>query len=1093
MKKIILLFGTFLLCTSMLFAQKQISGKVTSKEDGGALPGVTVTLKGTTIGGTITDVGGNYKISVPAGSTTLVFTFIGMKTQEVEIGNQTSVNVVLESSATQLGGVVVTALGIKKDEKAVGYSVQQVKGDIIENGQNTNMINDLGGKVAGVQVTSGSGAAGGSSFITIRGNNSILGDNQPLFVVDGVPIDNSQYASGNPDNGNENNLTTGVAYSNRAIDINPDDIASVTVLKGGAATALYGLRAANGVVVITTKKGSANANGNKVSVSLSSSISFDVVNKLPDLQNTYAQGLNGVWKGPETANRYSWGPAISGLSYGTKGYMTNPSTQDPYGLGNYDWDNNGIIVANGTAHSSGNAVKAYDNVGNFFKTGLTIDNSLSLSGGNKDASYYCSLSNSTQDGIVPNNTFNRTTVKISGDARLAKKVTTSGSINYINSGGDRLQQGSNMSGIMLGLLRTPITFDNSNGSSDPVNTPSAYSFSDGTQRSYRGFGIYDNPYWSVNNNVFHDDVNRIIGMVSATYNPLTWLTITYRAGNDWYIDKRDGHFAVGSADADGLGQVQMDNHYSMDINSDLIANITKDITKDIHSNITIGNNMYQHKHTQEYIEGDGLAQPDFYDISNASTVLSRQWLDRKRTAAFYGDFGFDYKSMIFLNFTGREEWSTTLNDPFFFPSVSGGFVFTELPGLTDNKVLSFGKIRASYAIVANDVPYLYGSTTPYAQAAFADGWTSGISFPFQGLTGYAESSSLGNANLKPEQMKSFEIGTELKFLKNRLGLDFSYYSNTNKDLILEVPIASSTGYSYDLMNAATMTNKGIEVMLDITPVKSKNWQWDMNFNFTKNKNMVVSLAPGIDNVFLGGFTGAEIRAVAGEPYGSMYGNGWLTDGNGKVVIDDQPSSPTYKQPIADPNEKSAGTTQPKWLLGISNSVKYKNISLSFMFDIKVGGIMWDGTKGALCAMGRAGQTGTRGDSILYDGVMGHVDATTGKIVESGTNTLYTVRDQAWYLGNGGGFGSQSAQFIENANWVRLKELTLTYSLSANICKKIGFTNVAIFFTGRNLWLSTPYTGVDPETSLTGADNAQGIDYFNMPNTKSYIFGLKLSL
>jgi len=1109
MKKIILLFGTFLLCTSMLFAQKQISGKITSKEDGSALPGVTVTVKGTTIGGTITDVGGNYKISVPAGSTTLVFTFIGMKTQEVEVGNQTSVNVILESSATQLGGVVVTALGIKKDEKAVGYSVQSVKGDIVENGQNTNMINDLGGKVAGVQVTSGSGAAGGSSFITIRGNNSILGDNQPLFVVDGVPIDNSQYSSGNPDNGSENNLTTGVAYSNRAIDINPDDIASVSVLKGGAATALYGLRAANGVVVITTKKGASS--GNKINVSLNSSISFDVVNKLPDLQTTYSQGNNGVYQGPETHQSGSWGAPLSSLSYATPGYFTNAATQDPYGLGYYDWDKNGIIVKSGSAHSSGKAVTPYDNTKNFFKTGLTINNGLSLSGGNADASYYCSLSNERQDGIVPLNTFNRTTIKISGDTKLSKKITTSGSINYINSGGDRMQQGSNTSGIMLGLLRTPCTFDNANGYSDPANTPDAYTFPDGSPRTYRGgafvlqngsSGRYDNPFWSINNNIFHDDVNRIIGMVSATYTPLTWLNITYRAGNDWYIDRRNGDIAVASAGVP-LGQIQLDNHYSMDINSDLIANITKDITKDIHSNITIGNNMYQHKHTQEYIEGDGLAQPGFYDLSNASSVLSREWIDKKRTAAFYGDFGFDYKSMIFLNFTGREEWSTTLNDPFFFPSVSGGFVFTELPGLTDNKVLSFGKIRASYAIVANDVPYLYGSTTPYAQASNIDGWTSGISFPFEGLTGYQKSTSLGNPNLKPEQMKSFEVGTELKFFKNRLGLDFSYYSNTNKDLILEVPIAASSGYSASLMNAATMTNKGIEATLDITPVKTKNWQWDMSFNFTKNKNMVVSLAPGIDNVFLGGFTGAEIRAVAGQPYGSMYGNGWLTDASGNVVIDDNPASATYKQPIADPNEKSYGTTQPKWLLGISNSVKYKNISLSFMFDIKVGGIMWNGTKGALCYFGRASQTSTRGDSVLYSGVLGHTDANGNifhydangiEVKGSGSsNNYYTVRDQNWYQGNGGGFGSQSAQFIENANWVRLKELTLTYALSSSVCKKIGFSGIAIFFTGRNLWLSTPYTGVDPETSLTGADNAQGIDYFNMPNTKSYIFGLKLSL
>ncbi|MGD0712020.1 MAG: carboxypeptidase-like regulatory domain-containing protein, partial [Bacteroidales bacterium] len=359
MKKIALLtVFTVLMGVQCIFAQKQITGKISSSADGTTLPGVTVSVKGTTTA-TYSDVNGKYSITVPASATTLVFSFIGMKTQEVEIGNLSSIDVKLESSATQLGGVVVTALGIKKDEKALGYSVQQVKGDIIEQGNNTNVINDLGGKVAGVQVTSGSGAAGGSSFITIRGNNSILGDNQPLFVVDGVPIDNSQYNSGNPDNGAENNLTTGVAYSNRAIDINPDDIASVSVLKGGAATALYGLRAANGVVLITTKKGAPSSNGNKVNVTFGSTVSLDKVNKLPDLQNTYAQGDGGVWLGPETHCSTSWGPALSTLNYANPGYFTNAATQDPYGLGYYDWDKNGILVSSSDPNSSHKTITPY--------------------------------------------------------------------------------------------------------------------------------------------------------------------------------------------------------------------------------------------------------------------------------------------------------------------------------------------------------------------------------------------------------------------------------------------------------------------------------------------------------------------------------------------------------------------------------------------------------------------------------------------------------------------------------------------------------------------------------------------------------------
>jgi len=1077
-----------------VFAQRTITGTVTSADDGTAIPGVTVVAVGVPGIGTITDLNGKYSLSIPGNVKELQFSFVGMKTEEVEIGAKNSVDIKLATETVKLGEVVVTALGIKRETKALGYSVQDLGGEKLERVENANVLNSLNGKIAGVQITNSSGASGSSAYINIRGQSSIGGDNQPLIVIDGIPIDNSQNYSGNPDQGT-NNLTTGVAYSNRAIDINPDDIQDVTVLKGGAATALYGLRAANGVIVITTKKGSSMQGANAYNVSYSTSVSFDKISQMPEEQTKYAQGLNGKWSGPQTGNRNSWGPLIDTMRFTNVGLTP---AMDANGDGIYDWDRNGILVGKSDPRvtSSSKKAVAYDNVGDFFKTGTTYNNAVSIGGGTNLSNFYLSLSNLKQDGIVPNNTFQKTTVKISGEAKLTPKFTASGSANYINSGGDRIQQGSNLSGLMLGLVRTPATFDNSNGYSDPVNTPAAYMFPDGEQRSFRGYGIYDNPYWTVNQNKFTDDVNRMIGNFSAVYIPVEWFTATYRLGGDFYSDRRKSYFAIGSS-AFTAGQVFEDQHYNRDINSDLILNAKKNLTKDIKLDFTLGNNIFQTYHQQLYVEGDQLSQPDFYQISNAQSIVSRENQSKKRTAAIFGELGLSYQSLVFLNFTGRNEWSTSLpksKNSFFFPSASLGFVFTELGGLKKSNVLSFGKLRASYAVIANDAP-IYGTLNYFAPGFYNDGWTTGISFPFLSTTGYMTDDGLGNSSLKPEKLKSLEFGTDLRFYKNRIMLDVAYYSNRNEDLILWVPLAGSSGYTSTLMNAATMTNKGVEITLTAVPFKKKDWDWTITINFSRNKNEVVALAPGVDNVGLGGFTGAEIRAVVGKPFGSIFGTQWVTDKNGKLVINDDPSDPNYGRPIMSLEEGFLGSVQPDWTSGITNAFRYKNIGFSFLIDIKQGGKMWNGTKGIMDALGTSKETETRGEKTTFSGVKGHLDA-NGDLQTSGVaNNIQTTLDQSWYNGLGGGFGGPSGQFVEDANWIRLREITISYTLGDKFLKKnVKFVKgLDIYFTGKNLWLKTPYTGIDPETNLYGASNAQGIDYFNMPGTKTYTIGLKLKL
>jgi len=1069
MRKLTFLLACLILVSvGMVNAQsKSISGKVFSADDGQPVIGATVKVKGTSVG-TITGTAGEFKIVLQGTANKLIVSYVGMKTVEVDATNNLVVK--LMSDARQIDEVVVTALGISRERKSLGYAVQDVKGEAINNAETGNVLTAMSGKLAGVNITSSAGTAGASSFITIRGQNSITGNNQPLFVVDGVPIDNSMDASGNPDDG-INNLTNGVAYSNRAIDLNPDDIETISVLKGGAATALYGMKAGNGVVVVTTKKGS---NSGKMKVSLSSSVSVDNVSQLPATQKLYAQGVNGVYS---TTTPYSYGPLLSNMRY--DGSTT--STRDIHG--------NLVLATSPSAIASAIPI-AYDNVGNFFQTGTTINNSLALSGGDKVSNFYASLGNTTTQGVIPMNTFDKTSIKLSGETKLGSKVTVSGSANYVRSGGDRVQQGSNTSGVMLGLFRGATSFDNGNGhGKDGYKFTDSYMYADGTQRHY--YSGYDNPYWTVNQNMFNDQVDRVLGNLSVVYKPITELTIAYKIGDDFYSDRRKGHFAIYSSSAPD-GSQQVDNHYNNSLNSDLTVNFNKELFTDFNANITVGQNMYQTNYQQFFAEGDGFVIPDFYHISNTSSQFVREYSSEYRTAAFYGDFQFSYKNMLYLGITGREEWSTTLpvaNNSFFYPSASLGFIFTELPALKGNTILNYGKVRASFAQIAN-APSPYSLQNVYTSAVFQDGWTSGVSFPFGSNAGFTVSSGLGNPILKPESLLSREIGVELKFFDNRVNVDFTYYNNQNKDLLIPVPISGSSGYNSIYMNAATMENKGIEVMASVTPIKTKDWNWTCSANFTMNKNKVLSLADGVDNISLGGFTGIEVDVVAGQPYGSIYSTGFYKDANGKVIINDTPGS-GYGYPIKDNTMKSLGSVAPNWTMGITNELTYKGISLSFLLDIKNGGLMWNGTKSRMVGFGTAAVTANRGQSVVFDGVMGHV--TNGTVVTSGVaNTIQTTYSEYYYKNIGGGGSPAQEQFVEKTDWVRLREITLSYELGTLI-KDPFFKRLKVFATGRNLWLSTPYDGIDPETNLMGASNAQGLDYFNMPNTKSMVFGLKLDL
>ncbi|MEL6697672.1 MAG: SusC/RagA family TonB-linked outer membrane protein [Bacteroidota bacterium] len=1112
MKRLVLLLGLLSLGLTIAFAQTTVSGKVTDSESGDPLEGVAVLIKGTTIG-MFTDENGDYKIEIPAtaeGDATLIYTYVGKATSEEAIAGRTTINVGMKPDALVLDEVVVTALGITKERKALGYAIQDVDGGEIQATNATSFIDGLNGKVSGVNIINTSGAAGGSSRVIVRGQNSLSGNNQALLVVDGVKINNSETAT--------EGRTAGVALSNRGMDLNPDDIANVTVLKGAAATALYGADGSRGVVLITTKKGAKNS---RARVDVSSTFTWKEANQLPALQNTYAQGVSGTWLGPDAAGFFkatSWGPAIDTMRYDGSAYP---------------WDPNGRLVSQNDP-SAGAAVVPYDNLGTFFQRGFGNQTNLGLSGGNQYATYRFSASNYSEQGIIPNNTFRRTTVGLTSSADMFNgKLKMQSNFNFTNSGGSRIQQGSNISGIMLGLLRTPPTFDNTNGlgAEEAVNNPASYTLPDGTQRNYRGGGGYDNPYWIVNNTPFNDVVNRVRASISLEYEVAPWLSLATNIGSDAYGDDRIQRYEIGSRGAPA-GQVIEDRISFRQLDAYFFARGNTDIG-DTKLNFTynLGSNIFNTRFSRLTVQGDGLNFPGFAELSNTATKAVFPTLTRQRSFAVFGDVGFGYDDFIYVNATLRRDYLTTLDVPsaefdpnaisVTYPSVNMSFVFSEL--MEPSSTFTFGKFLISYATVGNGPPTAYSTSTPFVPSAPSDGWTNGLNFPFGGISGYTLSNTLGNTTLTPAFTNGLEVGLDLRFFDNRVGVDFTYYSRQSIDEILAVSLPRSTGYSGAVLNSGQLTTNGFDVVLNLAPIRTKNLTWDLNLNFTRYRTVVDKLADGVETLFLGGFTGTGIYNLAGQPYGQIYGGAFMrantADGkafdidmpynpDGAIIIDDDPASATFGFPLADPLPRNLGNTNPDWLLGINSNLTYKGLTFSFVFDIKQGGSMWNGTQGALTFFGASQLTEDRdafGAPLTEDAfVFGRDDSKFGdkfdyddqgaiKESDGSANDIKVGLTEDWYLGNGGGFGDVDEGFVQDASFYRLRVASLSYALPASILSNTPFSRLDINVTGRNLLLFTPYEGVDPETSLLGSgSNGQGFDYFNMPGSRSYAVGINLS-
>lgn len=1103
MKRILLLGMFFLVvsATSLWAQQRKVAGKITD-DAGEGLPGVNVVVKGTTIGVT-SDLDGNYQISIPDDNVVLIYSLVGMTTQEVTVGARSTIDIEMVLDTTALEEVVVTALGVSRSTKALGYAVQKVdKDDLVRSGA-SSAVDALVGKAAGVQITRSSGAAGGGSRIVVRGQTSMVGNNQAIIVIDGVRTNNETIDR-------LTDLTAGTAQTNRLADLNVADIESVSVLKGAAATALYGTAGSTGVILITTKKGKGYARGGSgrgFNINYSSQVAFDQITTTPALQTIYAQGVGGVYKDPSTGTHRSWGPRISQLEYASDGTHENaPEEKGAFDeAGNYLFDKNGFLVPKGTGN--GTPAKVYDNVSDVFQVGVTRTNAISISGGGDVATFRFSASDHNQEGITPNEEYLRKTASIASTLQATDALSFSATLNYARSDHQRIQQGSNTSGLLLGLYRTPASFDNSNGfGADAVNEPSSYIFANGNQRNYRGGGGYDNPFWVTNNALRDEEVHRVFGNFQANYKINDWLNLGMNLGTDIANDFRKQNFEINSQTNTG-GAIILDEYTTRQTDFYLNLSGSGSLNEDFSLNYLTGINVFHFNRHNVFTEGKALVFQGFSDISNATSISAAEEDTKYRTLGFFGQVEVGWKNTAFVTVTGRQDYDSRLVSPgkfdagkigFFYPSVSTSFIFTEF--IPSNAILSFGKLRASWAQVGAPPPFAYLTSTSYETDEVGDGWGDAIKWPIQNVTSFELDNQLGNSELTPELSTTIELGVDMRFFEGKAGLDVTYFTRKSEDAILNASLAKSSGYSSVWSNSGEIKSTGLEITVDATPVSSGNFSWNTQLNWSTSESLVKKLAPGIERLFLAGFSSAGTYLVAGNSYGAIFGGAYLRqaaggktdpDSNlnipgGPLLIDDDPTSNAYGYQIADTKQRAIGDPNPDFILGWNNTLSYKNVSVSFLLDWREGGDLWNGTAWALSFFGRSQLTAdTREESpIILNGVK----------KKAGTpNDIPIVRDQNYWTSSLGGFGAVGEHFVQDGGWIRLREVSVNYSLPSSLFADNFIKGINVGFVGRNLLAHWEYDGVDPETSLTGTGNGQGFDYFNQPSTRTLLFKASINL
>ena len=993
--------------------------------------GASVVVKGKTGAGTVTDIDGNFTLKNVKKGETLRITSLGMTPVEV-VYNGSNVKVTLKDDSKALDEVVVTALGIKRERKSLGYAIQDVKGDAILNSHENNVANALTGKIAGVQITRSSNGPGGSSKIQLRGNNSVTGLNQPLIVVDGVPMDNFTGAD------NNDYWNPSADMGNGLSDINPEDIESMSVLKGASAAALYGSRAGNGVILITTKSGRQTKG---LGITVTGTVSAESIFMKPDVQTTYGQGTQGVYN---STSGLSWGPRIEGQEY-------------------VRWDGQKVKM------------QSYDNLDNYYGTGTELQENVTLSQQYGKTSIYASMTNMNNKSMTPGAKLNRTNLMLRGVTSFGKNDawTFDGKVQYIrNKANNRPVSGNNSNNSALGLFTFPTTLDIRDFENCiDENNEMIWWNKDG-----------NNPYWISKYSLSDDSRDRFLMNASLKYKVLSWLTAEIKAGTDMYTLEATRRVYSGNSNVTTLYEQNINHFYENNFSYLLTA--TKDnIFDKFGGTVTFGGNLMATKKTGMKGLASKLVIPNKFSLNNGENKADiSETYTQKKINSLYGTVGINYDGWAFLDATFRNDWSSALskeNRSFFYPSVSASWLFGEMFNKIGKKMpswFSFGKIRASYAEVGNDMdPYqLYNlySTSPDSHG---------------GITA-SSSNTLYNKNVKNELIKSYEVGVELKFLNNRLGLDFAWYKSNATNQLMNLPVNSLSGYNYKKINAGDIQNTGVELMAYATPIRTKDFEWTINYNISHNNNTIKDLYDGVDRYQLGGYDNIRIYAIKGGKYGEIWGTKFLRveDGQYKgqllLTSDGLPQATSEMEKIGD--------QQATCNMGLTNSFSYKGWNLSFQIDARIGGEIFSGTNAMMQRSGTAAATapgGKRVDDMVVAGV--YKDA-SGNYVQ---NTNKVTTQQYWNAVAGTGNMGIGEANIYSASNIRLRNVSLGYNVPSSILAKTNFIqSLKAGFTVTNVFMiHSNMNGIDPESVFATSTNATGFEYAGIPTTRSFVFNVSI--
>jgi TonB-linked SusC/RagA family outer membrane protein len=1062
MKKRLLLTVTVLMLglNALLAQTSTIRGKILD-DKGDPVPGATVRIKGTNKG-TVTDANGNFKLNADDGAT-LSISAIGLKATEKEA--QDGMNVKMAADQQSLRETVVTAQAIKREKASLGYATTTLNNSEINAGNNVSALGALQGKVSGVNITSTTGGPGGSTRVVIRGEKSIGNNNNALIVIDGIPVNNA--------NRTGSNSLKQIDFGNRGNDVNPDDIESISVLKGAAATALYGSEGANGAIMITTKSGKAKSKSGKTEVGFTTGYTWSNILRYPTFQNQFGEGdLNGI--PDDRRENFSWGLPFDGQIR-------------PWGQ-----------IINGQQQ-----VKRYEaqenNVKDFFNTGKAWENNLTLSGGTEKSNYFLGFNTLNSDGVVPGTFMDKYSIRLNANHEFSNNFFSTINVNYIN-GSSRVDQGGQGEGsVWNNVCQQPrdIPIGNLKDLNNVFNSMD-YTDTNGVRR-YGYYGAYtENPYWVAKYFDNRNKYDRILGQTTVGYRVNQHATITNRFGGEVLSDRTYlkspklntvafEELWAGSPKSFNGGYFQSTDNFASYFN-DLMLNLNYQIDK-LGINAIVGHSVSSR--ASNYLSSNidpttnGLVIENYYNFSNAtSKIASENSLTRSRKVGMYATVNFDFNKFLFLEFTGRNDWSSTLaanNRSYFYPSMSASWLFTQHLSESARKIMNYGKLRANISSVGNDALAYQNNNPGFTSTSISSGFGSNI-FPFNGVPGFSYQNVMGNPDLKPERQVAKEIGVEMSFLQDRVGFDFTVYSSRMKDQILNVPTPSSSGYTSRYINAGVMTNKGVELGLRFTPVKMKGIKWDLYGTYTRNKNEVVELPNGVDQIVIGGFSGMSIVAAVGKPFGTFYAVDLLKDANGNQVIDSATGAPrSTSAPVY------LGSYQPKFIASWGTNFSYKGLSVNVLFDTKQGGYLYSRTKDILEFVGVTPSTTINDrqpflwDNSVYQNSDGDYVKNTSILTD--VYNYYTAANV-----------KPAGQDLIKAGYVKLREVSIGYKLPQKWFNKtfIGSGNFSVFGSNLVLWTNKGNDYVDPEVNSGGASNLQGFDFSARPSVRNYGFRLGLT-